>query len=205
MVNMSKITLSKEAPSVSLAKAGEPQGNIRVNLNWSSGAGQKKGLFSKLTGGGSIDLDLGCLYELSDGSKGVVQAIGNSFGNLNAAPYVQLDGDDRSGAVAGGENMHINLADPAVFKRILIFAFIYEGAPNWAAANGVATLFPTTGPQIEVVLDSPVDGARTCAIALLTNTGNGISVNREVRYINGAQRELDEAYGWGMNWRAGRK
>jgi tellurite resistance protein TerA len=206
MVDLSKVTLSKDAPSISLAKAGEPQGNIRVNLNWSSGAGQKKGLFSKLSGGGgNIDLDLGCLYELSDGSTGVVQAIGNSFGNLQGAPYIQLDGDDRSGTNTGGENMHINLANPAVFRRILIFAFIYEGVPNWAAANGVATIFPTTGPQIEVVLDSPVDGARTCAIALLTSTGSGVTVNREVRYINGAQRELDQAYGWGMNWVSGRK
>lgn len=205
MVDMSKVTLSKASPSISLAKAGQPQGNIRVNLNWSTGA-QKKGLFAKLTGGGgSVDLDLGCLYELSDGSKGVVQAIGNSFGNLQGAPYIQLDGDDRSGTNTAGENMHINLANPAVFKRILIFAFIYEGVPNWAAANGVATIFPTTGPQIEVVLDSAVDGARTCAIALLTNDGNGITVNREVRYINGAQRELDQAYGWGMNWTSGRK
>jgi tellurite resistance protein TerA len=26
-----------------------------------------------------------------------------------------------------------------------------------------------------------------------------------VNYINGGQRLLDEAYGWGMNWTAGRK
>ena len=27
-----------------------------------------------------IDLDLGCLYELADGRKGVIQALGNAFG-----------------------------------------------------------------------------------------------------------------------------
>ncbi|MFI9507147.1 Tellurium resistance [Nocardia sp. NPDC052566] len=199
-VNLSKVTLSKATPSINLTKPGESQGVMRVNLNWS--AGSKGGFFKRAK---SIDLDLACLYELADGSKGVVQALGNSFGSLNSEPFIQLDGDDRSGSSTGGENMHINLAKPDAFKRILIFAFIYEGVPNWAAADGVVTLFPTSGPQIEVRLDSPVDGARSCAIALLQNQGHGITVHREVHYINGAQREIDEAYRWGMNWKSGRK
>jgi tellurite resistance protein TerA len=144
------------------------------------------------------------MYELASGAKGVVQAIGNNFGTLEADPFIRLDGDDRSGDAAGGENMHINLARPEVFKRILIFAFIYEGVPN-CAADGVVTLFPTSGPQIEVRLDSPVDGARSCAIALLQNQGSGITVHREVHYINGSQRAIDEAYNWGMQWHAASK
>lgn len=199
-VNLSKVTLSKATPSINLTKPGEQQGVMRVNLNWSQGS--KGGFFKRSK---SVDLDLACLYELSDGAKGVVQALGNSFGALDTAPFIRLDGDDRSGAAAGGENMHINLARPEVFKRILIFAFIYEGVPNWAAADGVVTLFPTAGPQIEVRLDSPVDGARSCAVALLQNQGSGLTVHREVQYINGAQRELDQAYQWGMNWKSGRK
>jgi len=73
-----------------------------VNLNWSQGAPPKKtGFLAKLAGAGSgaVDLDLGCLYELADGSKGVVQALGNSFGSLTSPPYISLDGDDRSGAI----------------------------------------------------------------------------------------------------------
>ncbi|MFC9432874.1 Tellurium resistance [Nocardia sp. NPDC057030] len=198
-VNLAKVTLSKATPSINLTKPGEQQGTMRVNLNWSTGS---KGFFRRSK---PVDLDLGCLYELADGSKGVVQAVGNNFGALDAPPYIQLDGDDRSGTSAGGENMHINLARPELFRRVLIFAFIYEGVPNWAAADGVVTLFPTSGPQIEVRLDSPVDGARSCAIALLQNQGAGITVHREVHYINGAQKEIDEAYRWGMNWHSARK
>ncbi|AFU06219.1 TerD family protein [Nocardia brasiliensis] len=193
-VNLSKVTLSKATPSINLTKPGEQQGAMRVNLNWSAGS---KGFFRRSK---PVDLDLGCLYELANGNKGVVQAVGGNFGSLDAEPYIQLDGDDRSGTAAGGENMHINLARPELFRRILIFAFIYEGVPNWAAADGVVTLYPTSGPQIEVRLDSPVDGARSCAIALLQNQGNGITVHREVHYINGAQQQIDEAYRWGMNW-----
>lgn len=207
-VNLSKITLTKAAPTVNLAKAGERQGNMRVNLNWSQGAAPKKtGFLAKLAGSGSgaVDLDLGCLYELADGSKGVVQALGNSFGALNTAPFIMLDGDDRSGSNTGGENMHINLADPSVFRRILIFAMIYDGAPNWAAVDGVVTLEPTAGPQVEVRLDSASNQARICAIAFIQSSGQGVSVTREVQYINGSQSDLDRAYSWGMQWSAGRK
>lgn len=101
--------------------------------------------------------------------------------------------------------MHIDLSRPDAFKRILIFAMIYEGAPNWAAVDGVVTLFPTSGPQVEVKLDSTNDSARICAIALLQNTGSGITVTREVKYINGVQSDLDRAYNWGMTWKEGRK
>lgn len=211
-VSLSKVTLSKAAPSISLTKSGEKQGSMRVNLNWSTGAApapKKKGFLAKLAaasyGSGGVDLDLGCLYELTDSTKGVIQALGNSFGSIDSAPYIALDGDDRSGTVTGGENMHINLARPELFKRILIFAMIYDGAPNWAAVDGIVTLFPTSGPQIEVKLDSTSDSARICSIALLENGKQGITVTRQVEYIQGSQADLDKKYGWGMKWAAGRK
>jgi tellurite resistance protein TerA len=40
---------------------------------------------------------------------------------------------------------------------------------------------------------------------MLESTGGDLAVRREVNYINGGQRALDEAYGWGMNWTPGRK
>ncbi|WP_433492679.1 TerD family protein [Nocardia grenadensis] len=202
-----KLTLTKNERSVDLAKGGERQGVMRVNLNWTNPEPVgKPGFFARLLGAsGGIDLDLGCLYELADGSKGVVQALGNSYGDLNKPPFIALDRDDRTGAVTDGENLHINLADPAAFRRILVFAMIYEGAANWAAVDGVVTMYPTAGPQIEVRLDSAVDGARICAVALLTNTGRGLTVGREVEYVNGSQADLDRAYQWGIRWAAGRK
>ncbi|TCN45119.1 tellurite resistance protein TerA [Rhodococcus sp. SMB37] len=204
-VNLSKINLTKESPTVSLSKGGSGQGVTRVNLNWSRGE-QKKGFLAKLTGAaGGVDLDLGCLYELTDGSKGVIQALGNSFGSLNTPPYIHLDGDDRTGSAQGGENMHINLERPELIKRVLIFAMIYEGAANWAAVDGVVTLTQPSGPEIEVRLDSPNNGARICAIAMLQSTGQGVTVQRLVEYVNGSQSDLDRQYGWGMQWQAGRK
>jgi tellurite resistance protein TerA len=209
-VSLSKVTLTKSAPSVSLTKRGGAGGQLRVNLQWSTGAApQKKGLFGRLSGGGGgggIDLDLACLWEFTDGSKGVVQALGNAFqAPYRGTPIIRLDGDDRSGSAAGGENMFIDLSRVAEIRRILVFAFIYEGVPNWASADGVVTLYPASGPEIEVRLDESDTGAPTCVIAMLENKGGEIVVNREVRYIRGGQDKVDEAYGWGMKWSAGRK
>ncbi|NKS55503.1 Tellurium resistance [Rhodococcus hoagii] len=207
-INLSKVTLDKSTPTVSLAKSGDGQGTMRVNLNWTAGAAPASGgFFSKLKAAAapSIDLDLGAMYELTDGSRGVVQALGNSFGSLHQPPFIHLDGDDRSGSNTAGENLHINLADISKFRRILIFAYIYEGAPNWSAANGVVTLFPTSGPQVEVRLDSADNQATSCAIAMLHSNGRELTVTREVRYIRGSQQAVDQAYGFGMNWTPGRK
>jgi tellurite resistance protein TerA len=205
-VSLSKVTLTKAQPSVSLSKRGATGGQLRVNLQWSSGAQPvKRGLFSR-GGSGAIDLDLACLWEFTDGSKGVVQALGNAFqAPTHGVPIISLDGDDRSGSVAGGENMRIDLARVAEIRRILVFTFIYEGVPNWASADGVVTLYPASGPEIEVRLDEPDPQARTCVIAMLENRGGDLVVQREMNYIRGGQSDVDQAYGWGMQWARGRK
>jgi len=40
---------------------------------------------------------------------------------------------------------------------------------------------------------------------MLENRDDDLSVRREVRYINGSQSALDQAYGWGLQWSPGRK
>ncbi len=213
-VSLSKLTLTKSAPSVSLSKTGGGGGVLRVNLNWNARPeGQPTGgFFKRLAAGassGAIDLDLGCLYEYADGSKGVVQALGNAFRGQHPQPngesIIWLDADDRSGTNTGGENLHVDLRHTAQIRRIIVFALIYEGVPNWGAADAVVTLFPVSGPQIEVRLDEHDPKARICAVALLENRSGELVVNREVRYIHGGQDVLDKQYGWGMNWSPGRK
>lgn len=211
-VNLGKVTLTKATPAVSLRKQGASlSGTLRVNLNWNArpaGAATGGGGLFKRRGAQAtaIDLDLGCLYELTDGTKSVVQALGNAFRSRNpGTPIINLDGDDRSGTNTGGENLSVDLSRLGEIKRILVFAMIYEGVTNWAGADGVVTIFPIGSPPIEVRLDEHSPTARVCGIAMLENTGNDLSVRREVRYVEGSQRALDEAYGWGLSWTAGRK
>ncbi|RFU19283.1 TerD family protein [Geodermatophilus marinus] len=214
-VSLSKVTLTKAAPSVSLTKTAGTSGVLRVNLNWNArpqGAAPGGGFLKRLAAaasGGAIDLDLGCLYEYADGSKGVIQALGNAFRGQHTLPNGELvawlDGDDRSGRSTGGENLLIDLRHTAHIRRILVFALIYQGVPNWGAADAVVTMHPASGPQVEVRLDEPDPRARICAVAQFANEGGQLVVHREVRYVHGGQDVLDRRYGWGMEWAPGRK
>ena len=101
--------------------------------------------------------------------------------------------------------MFIDLSRVNEIRRILVFAFIYEGVPNWASADGVVTLYTSSGPEIEVRLDESDSSAPTCVIAMLENKGGELVVRREVNYIRGGQADVDRAYGWGMEWARGHK
>lgn len=212
-VRLTKVTLTKAAPSVSLAKQGGTSGSMRVNLNWEVRK-QFKGWGSKLGRAvaqhADLDLDLCALYELTDGRKGVVQALGNAFGALNRPPYIHLDGDDRTGAVSSGENLTINLDHMKDLRRVLIFVTIYEGARSFADLHATVTLQPQFGAAVDFSLDECTVPSTVCALALITNTGSDLTVQREARYLVpergvSPQRTVDYAYGWGMNWTPGRK
>ncbi|MZD09821.1 Tellurium resistance, partial [Streptomyces sp. SID5785] len=185
-VRLSKITLTKAAPSVSLAKQGGTGGAMRVNLNWEmrkqfSGWGSKRGRATAMHR--DLDLDLCALFELTDGRKGVVQALGNAFGALHQPPYIHLDGDDRTGSVATGENLTINLDHKQAFRRILIFVTIYEGARSFADLHATVTLTPLGGAPIDFSLDECTVPSTVCALALLTSDGGDLTVQREARYL----------------------
>ncbi|UXX97860.1 TerD domain-containing protein [Streptomyces sp. AD2-2] len=212
-VRLSKVTLTKAAPSVSLTKQGGTSGALRVNLNWEvrkqfSGWGSKRGRAVAMHA--DLDLDLCALYELADGRKGVVQALGNAYGSLQRPPYIHLDGDDRTGASASGENLTVNLDHIKDFRRILVFVTIYEGARSFADLHATVTLQPQHGAAIDFSLDECTVPSTVCALALITNTGGDLVVQREARYLVpdrgvSPQRTVDRVYGWGMNWTPGRK
>ena len=204
-VSLSKIRLDKANKQISLEKKGASFGEIKVNLNWNrNGSGASQGFFSKLTGPKAIDLDLGCLYEMQDGSKAIVQAFGNAFGDFNRDPYILLAGDDRTGAVQDGEWLRINGQYWSQIRRIVIYAFIYEGAPNWAATDAVITVHVPDQPPIEIRLTEGSNDMGMCAVVMLENDRGAFKVTREVRYFKGHQ-QLDQGYSWGLRWRSGSK
>ncbi|MCP9972900.1 Tellurium resistance [Streptomyces somaliensis] len=213
-VRLSKTTLTKDAPSVSLAKQGGTSGALRVNLSWGlrgrardRGAGRGGALPDP---GPGPDLDLCALFELTDGRKGVVQALGGTFGALHHPPYIHLDGDDRTGAADTGENLTVNLDHKDAFRRILVFVTVYEGARSFAGLHATVTLTPLRGAPVEFSLDECTVPSTVCALALITREGGDLVVRREARYLVPArgvspQRTVDRAYGWGMDWTPGRK
>ena len=197
------ISLEK-GKKVSLTKTSSAGlGEILINLNWNSSA---KGLLSGLLGSKKgIDLDLGCLFELKDGRKGAVQALGNAFGSLNYPPFIDLDGDDRTGQAISGENLRINGNQIAQIKRVLVYTFIYEGVANWKQADATVTIKYPGAEDIVVKMDEYDSKDIMCGLVLLENQNDEtFSVEKLVRFFD-SHLSLDRAYGWGMNWKAGRK
>jgi tellurite resistance protein TerA len=189
---------------------------MRVNLSWQERKQddkQTKGWAAKLSRAvaaqSPLDLDLCALYELTDGRKGVVQALGNAFGAVDRPPFIQLDRDDRTGG-ATGENLTINLDHKDQLRRIVIFVTIYEGASSFANLDATVTLQPQHGAAIDFSLGECTVPSTVCALALITNTGSDLVVQREARFLVperrvSPQRTIDRVYGWGMNWTPGRK
>ncbi|MBA2811620.1 Tellurium resistance [Streptomyces sp. KM273126] len=216
------IELVKRHQTVSLTKQGAATGNLRVNLSWRMrtsdiGAPKRQSLlrhpFQALKPDEvkahsqsmvNVDLDLGVLYELTDGSKGVVQPLGSFFGDTNAPPYVKCSGDDRFGS-GSGETIYVNLDHRDEIKRLLVFVYIYDQTPAFDRTHAVVTLYPSNGPRIEIGLDERHPQARSCAVVMIENVKGEIVVRREVKFVYGFQAELDRLYGWGLQWGRGYK
>ncbi|OKJ68536.1 TerD family protein [Streptomyces sp. CB02460] len=211
-VRLTKITLTKTAPSVSLTKQGATSGAMRVNLSWSARTAPR-GWMNKGRDAvrlEDVDLDLSCLWELRNGASGIVHPINNQFGSYHEPPYVQLDHDDRTGGSDEGENLTINLDHTSEIKRLLVFVAVYSGASSFAGLHGVATLYPPAGPPIEVQLDECTVPAPVAAIALIENIDGELIVRREAKYIilpPGVfkQQAVDLAYDWGLSWQSASK
>lgn len=218
-VSLSKVTLEKRGDKVSLEKrASKGFGRIHVNLNWNQSASkpaapQKTGFLAKLTGAApaaqGIDLDLGCMYEMADGRPGLVQALGNAWGDFERRPYIKLEADDRTGQSKEGENLAINGDHFDEIKRALIFAFIYRGAPNWAATDGVVTINMPDQAPIEVRLDQG-GNQMMCAIAMIENRNGSLQVTKLAEYFaqqgnESAHQLMDRRFGFGLRWTTGSK
>lgn len=195
----------QKGQKVSLQKSSQSGlGEILVNLNWNSKP-KKTGFLASLFGTPGIDLDLGCLFELKDGRKGAVQALGNAFGSTNNPPFIALDGDDRTGAAVSGENLRINGNQIANIKRVLVYTFIYEGIANWQQADATVTIKYPGAEDIIVKMDTFNSSNKMCGLALFENVNDEtFSVEKIVQFYQGHEA-LDRAFNWGLRWQAGRK
>ena len=202
-ISLTKVTLEKQGQrtSISLKKDSSPQ-PIHVNLNWDRGGAVKKGLFGIPISRGDADLDLGCMYLMKDGDRGVIQALGNRFGSERFAPYILLDKDDRSGQAQDGENLLV--LRPEMIQQVLVFAFIYEGTSDFTSVGGRLNIKDAGGNEIFIRLNNPDPHRTFCAIAMFENVGGRIEVSKEERYFTGHQ-DCDQHYGFGFQWKAGSK
>jgi tellurite resistance protein TerA len=215
-----RVALSPADGDRSLSRSGAATGTLRVNLRWSS-ADERRGGVRALrrrldpgptqgaSSGPKVDLDLGCLYQFTDGQRGVVQAAGTRNGDFARPPYVRLDRDDRTGS-STGENLFINMDHSAHFQRLLIFVLLAGGAEDLARVGAVVTLYPTSGPALELRLDPSNVGptaapgrAKSCAAVVIQRSGSEFVLKTEAKFFPGYQSEIDKSYAWGLNWAPG--
>ncbi|WP_328715845.1 TerD family protein [Nocardia salmonicida] len=208
-VNLAKVSLTKEAPSVSLTKHGATGGVMRVNLNWTSMAATGR-LFGKLRGK-NIDLDLCCFFELVNGAIGSVRALDRRFGALYEPPFIHLDQDDRTGASITGENLSVNLDCTQFIRRILVFASIYDGASDFRNVHATVTLYTVNSAPIEMTLDGCTDNSRDAVLFVLENVNGEFVVRREGAFVRppagqpgGGVVEIARLYHWDFGFQAGR-
>lgn len=152
-----------------------------------------------------VDLDLGCLYELKDGTRGGMQAFGEVHGALKEPPYIFLTGDERRGDLAGlDERIYVNGAHWNDIDRIMIYVYIYGGAKNWASVKPqIQVRVPGEQPMV-VTLNARKTQMSVCAVAGLENVRGGIKLTSYLEYFPG-HAEMDRAFGFGLGWENGQK
>jgi tellurite resistance protein TerA len=185
---------------------------IRIGAAWQPITVKKQGFLGKLLKKEQekgVDLDLGCLYEMKDGTRGCVQAFGEMFGAFNEAPYLSLSGDDRTGEDDDDDDgedeiIMLNGKKWPDIKRVLFYLYIYEGVNNWAEIQPqVQIRVPNEKPMI-VTLHTYKSELPLCAVAMLENVRGGIKMTNNTEYYPG-HAEMDRAFGFGLNWDDGKK
>lgn len=145
-----------------------------------------------------VDLDIGCLYELTDGSRGCIQGLGNLYGALEEAPFIKLNADDQSGS-SRGEQLAINAHDWSQFKRIIIYAYLYDGVAAWDYVDAQISLRIPQKPIFKITPTSYEYGKGMCAIVELSNVKGDMVIKNLTEYYPG-HSEMDYAHGFGLRW-----
>ena len=197
-------------PGSSIAVSPGKQGfeSMVIGVAWDNVQLQQGGLFGKLfkkTMNVGVDLDLGCLYELKDGTRGALQAFGEKFGSFENPPYMQLSGDERTGNAEGhDEFILVNGHHWDEIKRVLVYIYIYEGAARWSVINPQIILDVPGEDDLIVTLGAHDDALGLCAVGGLENIRGGIKLTNYTEYFPG-HFEMDRAFGYGLDWSDGQK
>jgi len=209
MPSLTKITLDKPQASARLTLT-KGMSDLKVKLQWNAQpAQQKKGFFASLLGPSSIDLDLGIFVELANGQKAIIDPLqfahdSRRKGSLANEPYVLHSGDDRSGG--GGELILVSGANISKIKRLVIYTFIYQGAPQWRGTDAHVHIEVPGQAPIDIVMGEQTDSRGMCALASIdvANGGGSLDVRRLMTFHTGHD-DCDRVYGWGFQWTAGSK
>lgn len=201
-------TLRKPGQSVAISPSDTHWGAITIGATWSALTKKRTDLIGRLLGLSRthyIDLDLGCLYELQDGTRGALQAFGEKWGSLNTAPFIALSEDERTGR-ADGFDEHMTIADAhwSDIKRIVVYLYNYNDAATWSQITPEVFIDIPGEEDLAVTLTAPQDHLDLCAIGMLDNIRNGLKLTNISEYFHGHE-DMDRAFGFGLPWGEGEK
>lgn len=195
---ITNLNLSKQA-TISLKKV-KTAGEIIVNLNWNQNNRMRR----------NVDIDIGCFVDtdyarkVSSLSEYVVDGI-NRNGSMSNYPYVDIDQDDRTGSSATGETLRVNSEEIEHIKRILLYAYIYEGADNWSDLDAIVTItFPNKADMI-IKMNEFNRKTNFCVLAEIRNDGKSLEIRKILDFLNNGHREATDKYGWHFTWKPGSK
>lgn len=196
---------------INLEKTTTAPGEIKINLDWS------KGGFLKKLMGGAIDLDLGCFYELKDGTKLLIDGLQFSHGRggsrdrvtrqgcYTQKPYIWHKGDDRGGGSESGETILVNPAGVSEIRRIIVYTFIFEGVARWSQTDAVVKVSVPGCEDVIVKMGEQNSNKRFCAIASIEiGDDNTMEVQKLVTFHD-SHSDCDRQYGWGFDYSPGSK
>ena len=200
--------LNEPGQHIAINPGTEGFDNILIGVAWDNIRLEGSGFFGKLFKKArkvGVDLDLGCLYEMADGTRGALQAFGEKFGDYDQAPFIALSGDERTGDADGhDETLLVNGVKWDQIKRILVYIYIYDGAPRWSEINPQIILDVPGENDLVVTLGAHNDALALCAVGGLENVRGGIKLTNYTEYFPG-HAEMDRAFGFGLDWADGVK
>jgi len=200
--------LTEPGGNVAISPGPEGFESILIGVEWDNIQVQDSGFIGKLFKKArkiGVDLDIGCLYEMQDGTRGAIQAFGEKFGDFENFPYISLSGDERTGDAEGhDEYILVNGRKWNEIKRVLIYIYIYKGAPSWSKIKPQIIVDVPGENDLYVTLKAHNDALSLCAVAGLENIRGGIRLTNYTEYFPG-HLEMDRAFGYGLDWGDGKK
>lgn len=195
---------------INLQKGARTTSEIKINLDWSKNSDSNQQY-------GAIDLDLGCFYELRNGSKTLIDGLQFSHGRggdrdhqtkqgcYTKVPYIWHVGDDRGSESESGETILVNPEGISQIKRIIVYTFIFGGVAKWAQTNAVVRVSVPGNDEVLVKMGQQDSAKRFCAIASIEiNSDCSMTIQKLITFHDN-HSDCDREYGWGFNYTPGSK
>ena len=197
------IILQKKGAQHQILLQKTERGAVNIELQWSNNAPE--------------DLDLGCYYELRNGRRSLIDALQFMGGNggprdyitkqgcYSYPPYIWHTGDDRGNRQNSTETIIVNAIGLYFIRRIVVYAYIYEGVAKWQLTDAVVNITIPEHEKVSVRLGETNDLRRFCAIAQLDfDNDNTVTVKRLVTFHD-THSDCDRQYGWGFKYNKANK